>query len=147
MTLSQIAARTGGHLVGGDPESRVDGFDYDSRVQRAGAGFVALVGDRDGHAFVADALEAAGVDRILTMDLHAGQIQGFFTVPVDHMTALPLFARHFRDLGLHGGDECRHSVTNGRHRDTRAEVEKTITVDVNEDGALGAIDVDRKALR
>ena len=36
-----------------------------------------------------------------TMDLHAGQIQGFFTIPVDHMTALPLFARHFRDLGLH----------------------------------------------
>jgi len=36
------------------------------------------------------------------MDLHAGQIQGFFTIPVDHMTSLPLFARHFRDLGLHG---------------------------------------------
>jgi ribose-phosphate pyrophosphokinase len=52
--------------------------------------------------FVADALQVAGADRILTMDLHAGQIQGFFTVPVDHMTALPLFARHFRDLGLHG---------------------------------------------
>ena len=51
---------------------------------------------------VADALESAGVDRVVTMDLHAGQIQGFFTIPVDHMTALPLFARHFRDLGLHG---------------------------------------------
>jgi ribose-phosphate pyrophosphokinase len=36
------------------------------------------------------------------MDLHAGQIQGFFTIPVDHMTALPLFARHFRDLGKYG---------------------------------------------
>jgi ribose-phosphate pyrophosphokinase len=36
------------------------------------------------------------------MDLHAGQIQGFFTIPVDHMTALPLFARHFRDLGVTG---------------------------------------------
>ncbi len=36
------------------------------------------------------------------MDLHAGQIQGFFTIPVDHMTSLPLFARHFRDLGLTG---------------------------------------------
>ena len=36
------------------------------------------------------------------MDLHAGQIQGFFTIPVDHMTSLPLFARHFRDLGLSG---------------------------------------------
>ncbi len=51
---------------------------------------------------VADMLQLAGADRVLTMDLHAGQIQGFFTVPVDHMTSLPLFARHFRDLGLHG---------------------------------------------
>jgi ribose-phosphate pyrophosphokinase len=51
---------------------------------------------------VADMLQLAGADRILTMDLHAGQIQGFFTVPVDHMTALPLFGRHFRDLGLYG---------------------------------------------
>jgi ribose-phosphate pyrophosphokinase len=51
---------------------------------------------------VADMLQLAGVDRVLTMDLHAGQIQGFFTIPVDHMTALPLFARHFRDLGHTG---------------------------------------------
>jgi ribose-phosphate pyrophosphokinase len=51
---------------------------------------------------LADMLQAAGVDRVLTMDLHAGQIQGFFTIPVDHMTALPLFAQHFRDLGLTG---------------------------------------------
>jgi ribose-phosphate pyrophosphokinase len=51
---------------------------------------------------VADALQLAGVDRILTMDLHAGQIQGFFTIPVDHMTAQQLFARHFRDLGFSG---------------------------------------------
>src|ERR671934_260437 len=52
---------------------------------------------------LADMLQLAGADRVLTMDLHAGQIQGFFTIPVDHMTSLPLFARHFRDLGLHGG--------------------------------------------
>jgi len=51
---------------------------------------------------VADMLQLAGVDRVLTMDLHAGQIQGFFTIPVDHMTALQLFATHFRDLGLAG---------------------------------------------
>src|SRR5437762_760287 len=51
---------------------------------------------------VADMLELAGADRVLTMDLHAGQIQGFFTIPVDHMTAVQLFARHFRDLGLTG---------------------------------------------
>src|SRR6266536_4275228 len=51
---------------------------------------------------VADMLQLAGADRVLTMDLHAGQIQGFFTIPVDHMTSLPLFARYFRDLGLTG---------------------------------------------
>jgi ribose-phosphate pyrophosphokinase len=51
---------------------------------------------------VADMIQLAGADRMLTMDLHAGQIQGFFTIPVDHMTSLPLFARHFRDLGLSG---------------------------------------------
>ena len=44
---------------------------------------------------VADMLEAAGVDRVLTMDLHAGQVQGFFHEPVDHMTALPMLAEYF----------------------------------------------------
>ena len=34
------------------------------------------------------------------MDLHAGQVQGFFNIPVDHMTALPMFAQYFRDQGL-----------------------------------------------
>src|SRR5689334_1896838 len=64
--------------------------------------------------FVADALQIAGADRVLTMDLHAGQIQGFFTVPVDHMTALPLFARHFRDLGLTGPDVVSVAPDEGR---------------------------------
>jgi ribose-phosphate pyrophosphokinase len=49
---------------------------------------------------VARALESAGADRVLTMDLHAGQIQGFFSKPVDHMTALFILTQHFRDLGL-----------------------------------------------
>jgi ribose-phosphate pyrophosphokinase len=49
---------------------------------------------------VAELLESAGADRVLTMDLHAGQVQGFFRIPVDHMTALPQFAQHFRDIGL-----------------------------------------------
>jgi len=51
---------------------------------------------------VAEVLETAGVDRVLTMDLHAGQIQGFFRVPVDHMTALGLFVDHFGALGRGG---------------------------------------------
>jgi len=46
---------------------------------------------------IAEILQAAGVDRVLTMDLHAGQVQGFFRVPVDHMTAIPLLVEHFRE--------------------------------------------------
>jgi len=49
---------------------------------------------------VARMLEAAGADRILTMDLHAGQVQGFFSKPVDHMTARFILAQHFVDLQL-----------------------------------------------
>jgi ribose-phosphate pyrophosphokinase len=63
---------------------------------------------------VADMLQLAGADRVLTMDLHAGQIQGFFTIPVDHMTALPLFARHFRDLGLTGSNIVSVAPDEGR---------------------------------
>src|ERR671926_612541 len=63
---------------------------------------------------LADMLQLAGADRVLTMDLHAGQIQGFFTIPVDHMTALPLFAQHFRDLGLSGSDVVSVSPDAGR---------------------------------
>jgi ribose-phosphate pyrophosphokinase len=49
---------------------------------------------------VADLLTTAGADRVLTMDLHAGQIQGFFNIPVDELTALPTLARHFREKEL-----------------------------------------------
>ena len=46
---------------------------------------------------VARVLEEIGVDRVLTMDLHAGQVQGFFHVPVDHMTAMPMLTQWFID--------------------------------------------------
>jgi ribose-phosphate pyrophosphokinase len=45
-------------------------------------------------------LESAGIDRILTMDLHSGQIQGFFQKPCDHMTALLILTQYFSDLAL-----------------------------------------------
>jgi len=49
---------------------------------------------------VARMLESAGADRVLTMDLHAGQVQGFFNIPVDHMTAMFMLTQYFDDLGL-----------------------------------------------
>lgn len=48
---------------------------------------------------VASMLERAGADRILALDLHAAQIQGFFDIPVDHLFAAPVFIEHFRDNG------------------------------------------------
>jgi len=45
---------------------------------------------------VADLLTAAGADRMLTVDLHAGQIQGFFNIPVDELTALPILSDYFQ---------------------------------------------------
>lgn len=49
---------------------------------------------------VADLLEAAGSNRVLTMDLHSPQIQGFFSIPVDNLTAAPVLARHIQNLEL-----------------------------------------------
>ncbi len=49
---------------------------------------------------VADLLTTAGADRVLTVDLHAGQIEGFFNIPVDHLRALPLFADYLREKRL-----------------------------------------------
>ena len=46
---------------------------------------------------VAELLETAGIDRLVTMDLHAGQLQGFFSKPVDHMTARSILTQHVRD--------------------------------------------------
>ncbi|MGH3447645.1 MAG: ribose-phosphate diphosphokinase, partial [Nocardioidaceae bacterium] len=53
-----------------------------------------------GGRLVADMLVAAGVHRILTMTLHAPQVHGFFSVPVDHLTALGVLADHFRNHDL-----------------------------------------------
>jgi len=49
---------------------------------------------------VANLLVQAGADRILTMDLHAGQIQGFFDIPVDHLEAAPLLSDYFKEKDL-----------------------------------------------
>ena len=47
---------------------------------------------------VANLLTTAGADRVVGMDLHAGQIQGYFDIPVDHLSAIPILARHFKNI-------------------------------------------------
>jgi ribose-phosphate pyrophosphokinase len=49
---------------------------------------------------VSDLLVASGTHRLLTMDLHAPQIQGFFSIPVDHLFAAPVLVEHFQKMGL-----------------------------------------------
>jgi ribose-phosphate pyrophosphokinase len=53
-----------------------------------------------GAKLVANLLTASGVDRVMTMDLHADQLQGFFDVPVDHLYASPIFVPYLRNLNL-----------------------------------------------
>ncbi|MGH2838470.1 MAG: ribose-phosphate diphosphokinase [Thermoleophilaceae bacterium] len=68
---------------------------------------------------VARMLEAAGIDRLLTMDLHAGQVQGFFQKPVDHMTALPFLSKYVGDQLGDPSDLCIISPDAGRVKLTR----------------------------
>ena len=49
---------------------------------------------------VADLLVAAGADRVVTMDLHAAQIQGYFDIPVDHLVGMPILSKYFMAKGL-----------------------------------------------
>ena len=50
---------------------------------------------------IANLIAASGIDRVLTVDLHARQIQGFFDIPVDHLYARPVLLQYFQDLKLH----------------------------------------------
>lgn len=55
---------------------------------------------------VTDLIERAGADRVVSVDLHAGQIQGFFDIPLDHLTARPIIAEYFEEIiGKEGKDE------------------------------------------
>lgn len=73
---------------------------------------------------VADMLTAAGVHRVVTIDLHAAQIQGFFNTPIDDMTALPILGSYFKSLNLedvcvvspdHGGAVRARKLANALH--------------------------------
>src|SRR5207244_6172288 len=50
---------------------------------------------------VANLIERAGADRVVTVDLHAAQVQGFFDIPVDHLSASPVIVKWFKGLNLH----------------------------------------------
>ena len=63
---------------------------------------------------VANLLTVAGIDRIITMDLHQGQIQGFFDEPVNHLTALPIFADYYKAKNLDQSRLCVVSPDVGR---------------------------------
>ena len=63
---------------------------------------------------VSSLMRTSGIDRVITMDLHAGQVQGFFDGPVDHMTALRMFTRYYQDRGLAGEGVVVVSADAGR---------------------------------
>lgn len=67
---------------------------------------------------VANLLTAAGAHRILALDLHAAQIQGFFDIPVDHLMAAPVFINYIRELGIPMGDTVFVSPDEGRVKQT-----------------------------
>jgi len=54
-----------------------------------------------GAKLMANMIQAAGVDRVLGVDFHQHQLQGFFDVPVDHLYAMPVFTAHYRKMQLH----------------------------------------------
>lgn len=63
---------------------------------------------------VANLITTAGINRVMTIDLHQGQIQGFFDMPVDHLTALPILADYFRAKNFPEGKVCVVSPDVGR---------------------------------
>jgi ribose-phosphate pyrophosphokinase len=74
---------------------------------------------------VAKCLETAGIDRLVTMDLHAGQLQGFFSKTVDHMTAMPILTQFVKDqLGDDPGDLVIVAPDAGRVKLTRKFAQK-----------------------
>ena len=55
---------------------------------------------------VANLLEVAGADRVIALDLHALQIQGFFDIPVDHLMCVPIIAKYFKEKHSGYGRSC-----------------------------------------
>lgn len=69
---------------------------------------------------VADLITVAGADRVITVDLHADQIQGFFNIPVDHLYSMPIFVRHFKSLNISSDEMVVVSPDSGGANRARA---------------------------
>ncbi len=80
---------------------------------------------------VADLMSAAGVDKVITIDLHTDAIQGFFSMPVNHMTARSIFVDYFKGLGLDNENLCVVSPDVGR-----AKAAKRFSTDLDCDIAI-----------
>lgn len=76
---------------------------------------------------VADLIHTAGADRVLTMDLHAAQIQGFFDIPVDHLEGAPILAKYFNDMNFDKTDLIAVSPDIGGVKRTRKFAERLET--------------------
>lgn len=72
---------------------------------------------------VANMLTKAGIDLVVTLDLHAVQVQGFFDIPVDNLFTVPLFAEHYSQLGLAGADTVVVSPKNSGIKRARSLAE------------------------
>lgn len=78
---------------------------------------------------IANLITVAGADRLLTVDLHAGQIQGFFNIPVDELTAIPVLANYYKDLKLKDTVVVATDVGDAkRARDTARILESPIAI-------------------
>ncbi len=91
-------------------------FGY-ARQDRKDVGRVPITGK-----LVANLLERAGADRVVAIDLHAAQVQGFFDVPVDHLIAIPVFLQWFRTLDLSSMVFVSPDVGNVKRAQTYANV-------------------------
>ncbi len=85
---------------------------------------------------VANFIEVAGADRVLSMDMHAGQIQGFFNIPLDELTAFPLISDYFASLNLRAPTVVAPDVGRAKlARDLAARIDADIAiVDKKRDG-------------
>ncbi|MBY0231247.1 MAG: ribose-phosphate diphosphokinase, partial [Gemmataceae bacterium] len=87
---------------------------------------------------VADLLSVAGADRVLTLDLHAAQIQGFFDIPVDHLHAAPVIVEYVRALGIDPRDLVVLSPDEG-------SVKKALMYQKKLGGAISIVDKRRSS--